>query len=235
MRRKERKTMMTGCTIKKRTLMALAALLAACCLLMGCARPAYANVDPTWEEETVIPEQTPKEVPPEETIPEAPETEPEKGFSTPGNGDLGDEIKNSTGKDFYTIRTKNNNTFYLVIDHINSTENVYMLSLVDENDLAEFMDQSGKETEAEVTPVVIIPETTPAPVETEAPKEPETEEEEPEKKLPFKNSSILLPGAGAAAAALLYYFRIYKPGHEEGEEDDEGIEMEDGLPTEHEE
>ena len=33
-----------------------------------------------------------------------------------------------------------------------------MLSLVDENDLAEFMDQTEKETEAEVTPAVIISE-----------------------------------------------------------------------------
>ena len=236
MRRKERITMMTGSTIKKRTLMVLAALFAACTLLMSCVRPAYANVDPTWEEEeTVIPEQTPEETPPEETVPEAPETEPEQGFTTPGNGDLGDEIKNSTGKDFYTIRTKNNNTFYMVIDHSNSTENVYMLSLVDENDLAEFMDQTEKETEVEVTPAVVIPETTPAPVETEAPKQPETEVEEPETKSPLENSNILILGAGAIVFALLYYFKIYKPGHEEEEEDDEGIEMGDGLPMEHEE
>ena len=92
---------MTGSMIKKKTLLALAALFAACVLMMSCVRPAYANVDPTWEEEeTVIPEQTPEETPPEETVPEAPETEPEQGFTTPGNGDLGDEIKNSTGKDF---------------------------------------------------------------------------------------------------------------------------------------
>ena len=246
MRRKERITMMTGSTIKKRTLMALAAFFAACCLLMSCVRPAYANVDPTWEEEeTVIPEQTPEETPPEDVVSEPEETEPEEtepeetepeqGFTTPGNGDLGDEIKNSTGKDFYTIRTKNNNTFYMVIDHSNSTENVYMLSLVDENDLAEFMDQTEKETEAEVTPAVIIPETTPVPVETEAPKQPEPEVEEPETKSPLENNTILILGAGALIFILLYYFKIYKPSHEEEDDDDEGIEMGDGLPTEHEE
>ena len=228
--------MMTGITIKKRALMALAAVLAAVCLLMSCGGiPAYANVDPTWEEEeTVIPEQTPEETPPEDTVSEPEETEPEQGFTTPGNGDLGDEIKNSTGKDFYTIRTKNNNTFYMVIDHSNSTENVYMLSLVDENDLAEFMEQTEKETEAEVTPAVIIPEVTQPPVETEAPKQPETEAEEPEKKAPLENSNLLILGAGAIIFALLYYFKIYKPGHEEEEEDDEGIEMSDGLDTERE-
>ena len=228
--------MMTGITIKRRALMALAAVLAAVCLLMSCGGiPAYANVDPTWEEEeTVIPEQTPEETPPEDTVSEPEETEPEQGFTTPGNGDLGDEIKNSTGKDFYTTRTKNNNTFYMVIDHSNSTENVYMLSLVDKNDLAEFMDQTRKGTGAEVRPAVIIPEVTQPAVETEAPKQPETEAEEPEKKAPLENSNLLILGAGAIIFALLYYFKIYKPGHEEEEEDDEGIEMSDGLDTERE-
>ena len=225
---------MTSSMIKKRTLLVLAAVMAAICLMMSCARPAYANVDPTWEEEeTVIPEEPAEEASPEETVPEAPESEPEPGFTTPGNGDLGDEITNSSGKDFYTIRTKNNNTFYMVIDHSNNTENVYMLSLIDENDLAEFMDQTEKETEAEVTPAVIIPET-PAPVETEAPKQPETEAVEPEKTSPLQNSNLLILGAGAIVFALLYYFKIYKPGHEEDEGDDEGIEISDGLETERE-
>ena len=207
---------------KRRALMVLAAVFAAVCLLVSCSGiPAYANVDPTWEEEnweeeeTVIPEQTPEETPPEDIVPE--ETEPEQGFTTPGNGDLGDEIKNSSGKDFYTIHTKNNNTFYLVVDHANSQENVYMLSLIDENDLAEFMDQTEKETEEEVTPAVIIPEP------------------EPEKQQPFANSNVLILGGAALIFGLLYYFRIYKPKHEEDEEDSEGIEMGDGLPTEREE
>ena len=226
---------MTGITIKKGEWMEMGAALAASCLLMSCGGvPAYANVDPTWEEEeTVIPEEPAEEASPDETVPEAPESEPEQGFTTPGNGDLGDEVTNSSGKDFYTIRTKNNNTFYMVIDHSNSTENVYMLSLIDENDLAEFMDQTEKETEAEVTPAVIIPET-PAPVETEAPKQPETEVEEPEKTSPLQNSNLLILGAGALVFALLYYFKIYKPGHEEEEGDDEGIEISDGLDTERE-
>ena len=227
---------MTGITIKNQKLMALAALLAACCLLMSCVRPAYANVDPTWEEETAaVEERTAAETPEEETVADA-ETEPEQGFSTPGNGDLGDEIKGSSGKDFYTIRTKNNNIFYMVIDHSNSTENVYMLSLVDENDLAEFMNQTETESmaEAEAAPAVIIPETTAAPAETETSAQEETEEAVPEKKAPLENSSLLIVGAGAIIAALLYYFKIYKPGREEEADDNEGMEIDDGLKTERE-
>ena len=222
---------MTGTTTKKWK-MVLMAFIAVCCLLMSYARPVYANVDPTWEEEvTVIPEQTPEETPPEETVPEAPETEPEPGFTTPGNGNLGDEIKNSSGKDFYTIHTKNNNTFYMVIDHSNNTENVYMLSLIDENDLEEFIEQTEKETETEPAPAVIIPETKPEPVETETPKQPETEAKEPEKTFPVENSTMAILCAGALLFVLLYYFKIYKPSHEE-EDEDEGIETGDGFPTE---
>lgn len=229
--------MMQSVTANRRRIwLALAAVLAAMCLLVSCGGvPAYANVDPTWEEEeTVIPEQTPEEATPEETVAEETEpTEPEQGFTTPGNGDLGDEIKNSSGKDFYTIRTKNNNTFYMVIDHSNNTENVYMLSLIDENDLAEFMEQTEKETEAEVTPAVIIPETPP----TEAPQQPETTEPEtePEKQAPVRNNTILILGIAVLAAALIYYFKVYKPKHEEEDDENEGIEIGDGLPTEQEE
>jgi len=216
--------------------MALAAVFAAMCLLVSCSGvPAYANVDPTWEEEeTVIPEQTPEEAEPEETVAEETEpAEPEQGFSTPGNGDLGDEITNSSGKDFYTIHTKNNNTFYLVVDHSNNTENVYMLSLIDENDLAEFMEQTEKETEPEVTPAVVIPETPP----TEAPQQPEeTEPEtEPEKQNLVQSNTMLILGAALLAVVLIYYFKVYKPKHEEEDDENEGIEMGDGLPTEHEE
>jgi hypothetical protein len=161
-------------------------------------------------------------------------TSTEKGFTTPGNGDLGDQIKSSTGKDFYTIHTKNNNTFYMVIDHTNSTENVYMVSLIDEDDLAEFLKDADTKTSQKTTPPVILPE---AQTQTSAgtAEKTQTQEETPAPKGPFQNSMIwiiLLAGAGIVA---FYYFKIYKPEHEEEEDDSEGIETGDGLPTEFEE
>ena len=38
----------------------------------------------------------------------------------------------------------------MVIDRSSNTENVYMMSLVDENDLAEFLDETEKDKETEV-------------------------------------------------------------------------------------
>ena len=101
-------------------------------------------------------------------------------FSTPGNAQLVDDKENDDTKQFLTIQTKKGNTFYMVIDRSSNTENVYMMSLVDENDLAEFLDETEKSKETEESTVVIpetTPETTPAvEEETEVKKEEKTEE-----------------------------------------------------------
>ncbi len=51
---------------------------------------------------------------------------------------LVDDKENDSTKQFLTVQTKNGNTFYMVIDRSGTSENVYMMSLVDEKDLAEF-------------------------------------------------------------------------------------------------
>ena len=49
-----------------------------------------------------------------------------------------DDKENDDTKQFLTIQTKKGNTFYMVIDRSSNTENVYMMSLVDENDWQNF-------------------------------------------------------------------------------------------------
>ena len=67
---------------------------------------------------------------------------------------------------------KKGNTFYMVIDRSSTSENVYMMSLVDENDLAEFLDET-EDSKTEKEQKVVIPETT---TETTPAVEKETEE-----------------------------------------------------------
>ncbi len=207
--------------LKNKVMSLITGLVAAVLMMASMAVPAYANIDQAAadaaeaeaETETVI----------EETQPEPDEETP---FSSPGNGNLGDEIKDSSKKDFYTIRTQNNNVFYLVIDHAGNTDNVYMLSLVDENDLAEFMDE--KPATQQQTPTVVIPEeTTPAQETEPAPSEPEK---------PAQNNAsgslmviilIVLAGAGGA----YYYLKVYKPKKEEETWESEHMETDDGLDT----
>ena len=100
------------------------------------------------EAPTPIPEQTP--------APQEGQTEEGTPFSVPGNGQILDDKNNDSTKQFLTVQTKNGNTFFLVLDRSSSTENVYMLSMVDENDLAEFVPEKKPQTE---TPSVVIPET----------------------------------------------------------------------------
>ena len=156
----------------------------------------------------------------------------ESGFTTPGNGNLGDQIKGSNGKDFYTVHTKNNNTFYLVIDHANSTENVYMLSLIDENDLSEFLKESAGSNET-AAPPVIIPETKPQTDSPEADPD-QTETKQPQAGPSFQSYFPWILIVVLAFAGGFYYLKIYKPGQEEETDTSEGMETED-FPTESEE
>ena len=165
---------------------------------------AYAYVDET-EEEPVIMEETPEET---EATP----------FSVAGNGQLLDDITDDETKQFLTVQTKNGNTFFMVIDRSRNSENVYMLSLVDENDLAEFLEEEPEPVEEE-KPAVIIEE--PQPV---------AEESQPEPEKAGMNMgavlTILILGAGVVGG--YYYFKILKPKREEEEAESEDLEFYDG-------
>ena len=177
---------------------------------------AQAAAAPVANTETVIPEQPG----PAET------TEGETGttLSIPGNGDVLDDMKEDSTKEFLTIQTKNGNTFFLVLDRSSNTENVYMLSMVDENDLAEFIDG-----ETQTEPVeVVIPEEETIPEQTE----PETEPEEESDKAGGTSAGALLAigilAAGGIGAG--YYFKVLKPKKDETDEDGEDLEFyDDGV------
>lgn len=94
---------------------------------------AFAYTDTSAE--TAVPEE--KESETEEVLEE---NHTDDTFSVAGNGEVLDDISDDSSKEFLTITTKNNNTFYIVIDRSSTTDNVYMLSQIDENDLKEFVD-----------------------------------------------------------------------------------------------
>lgn len=145
-------------------------------------------------------------------------------LSVPGNGQLVDDLADDGSKQFLTIQTKNGNTFFMVLDRSNNTENVYMLSMIDENDLAEFIGETKEEPEQE-QPSVIIPETE----KPSAPEEPETETE-PEEKKGGMNTGALLAVIVLLACGIggCYYFKVLKPRQDEDEMDGEDLEFYDG-------
>lgn len=169
----------------------------------------YAYVDETAEEapETVIAEETPEET---EITP----------FSVAGNGQLLDDIGDDETKQFFTVQTKNGNTFFMVIDRSKNSENVYMLSLIDENDLAEFIEE-GETEPAEEKPAVIVEEPRPEPVQEES-------QPEPEKGGMGMGALFTMILLGAGSIGGYYYFKIWKPKREEEEAESEDLEFYEG-------
>ena len=166
---------------------------------------AYAYVDESAEAEPVIMEE----------IPEETEATP---FSVAGNGELLDDISNDETKQFLTVQTKNGNTFFMVIDRSRNSENVYMLSLIDEHDLAEFLEEEKTEP-VEEKPAVIVEEPQPEPVQ---------EEPQPEKGGMGMGALLTIILLGAGGAGGYYYFKILKPKREEEEAESEDLEFYDG-------
>ena len=190
-----------------RNLAAVFVMMAA--VLLSGTMTAYAYVDETAEEapEPVIAEETPEET---EITP----------FSVAGNGQLLDDISDDETKQFLTVQTKNGNTFFMVIDRSRNSENVYMLSLIDENDLAEFIEEEEPEP-AEEKPAVVVEEPKPEPVQ----EEPGPEPEKGGMGLGALLTVILL---GAGSIGGYYYFKIWKPKREEEEAESEDLEFFEG-------
>ena len=137
----------------------MAGLLLGVMMLFTASTTAFAYVDESAEASKVETTQTEQSTDKEEkkddkkdevasTSEVLPEDGTDKGtvFTTPGNGEVKDDITDDSTKEFLTVTTKNNNTFYIVIDRSATSQNVYMLSQIDENDLSEFLDKDSTAT-----------------------------------------------------------------------------------------
>jgi len=173
---------------------------------------------------TPTPEPEPTPEPSQSAVPAE-----QKPFTPDGAGTVVDNVVEQNGKEFFTITTAEDNTFYLIIDRQRDSENVYLLNAVTEDDLlalAEKSEGGGNSQSAIPTPT---PEVKPTPEPTP----------EPEPEPPAKDSGnggmiliVLLVVAGAGVAG--YYFKVMKPRQQAAaspdefdDEDDEDMEYED--------
>ena len=199
----------------------LAVLLLSASMIVATGTTAFAYVDENAEAtqtEAAKIEKAEKE----ETVIEENTTEEEAPFSVPGNGQVQDDITNSKNKEFLTITTKNNNTFYLVIDRSATVDNVYMLSQIDENDLKEFLEEDQTTSSVvDVTPNIVIDEN------TNTDQNNQTETEAPEKEESSSNLGALIAIFAAAVLGVggYGYMKFIKPKKDEDDGDEEGIEM----------
>lgn len=148
-------------------------------------------------------------------------------FSVDGNGEVLDNVVDEkSGKEFYTITTANNNTYYLIIDHSSNTKNVYMLSMIDENDLKEFLSEEEPE----------VPEDTGTPPAVDFGDEPsgddipdDREPEEPKKNNNILSTVLIILVLGAIAGGGYFYFKIYKPKKEAQISDEDMEYVDEGV------
>ena len=171
-----------------------------------------------------------------------------------GQGTVMDDVTNEDGKEFFTIKTPNENIFYLIIDKQRDSENVYFLNSVTESDLMALAEKddsnSGTSAIPDPAPVCICKDkceagavntacpvcilsmadcvgTAPAPTEpTEQPKESGN-----------NGSMVIVLLAVLAVGGAGWYFKIYKPKHvmADAEDFDELTGGEDPMVNEDEE
>ncbi len=149
-------------------------------------------------------------------------------FSVNGNGEVLDNVYDEkSGKEFYTITTANNNTYYLIIDHSSSTKNVYMLSMIDENDLKEFLsEEESKVSEETKTPPSVN-------LDDEANENNQDKQngktDEQKKGRNLFGTVIIILVLGAIAGGGYFYFKIYKPKKEAKITDEDMEYVDDGV------
>lgn len=141
-------------------------------------------------------------------------------FSVAGNGEVLDDISDDSSKEFLTITTKNNNTFYIVIDRSSTTDNVYMLSQIDENDLKEFVDT---EEEADNSGATVVLDETKTEENTAEVVVDETEEEN--SVTSNKGGMLAILAVAAVGVAGYYYFKFRKDNQDDDDTPDEGMEV----------
>lgn len=201
-----------------------AAVAAAAGLTFACTEPAAAYSDGAAQQEQAV-EAEEELWPLEEQEPEETESTP---FSMPGNGELVDDVEDGgTSKQFLTVQTKNGNTFYIVVDRSGNTENVYMLSLVDENDLAEFIetaDSGGDAAALEIAEPALDLETS-AEEEAGDGQEDDADGEKREEGTGKGGSILVILILGVCAAGICYCLKTARARKEPDSAEEEPVEF----------
>ena len=142
-----------------------------------------------------------------------------KPFSIDGNGEVLDDAADDGSKEFLTIQTKNSQTFFIVIDRSRISQNVYMLSMVDENDLEEFLDE--EEEEPDLSALGSLDG-----LQADEALDGQDAEEAPQQGNGILMYIVIIAGIVGILGGY-YYFKLYKPQKREKEAESENLEQPD--------
>lgn len=215
--------------MKKRWARMLAVFMAAAGMMLSCISPAAAYVEDDAQQEAAVDGTLPGEKGvKEKTAGSLEEETPERleptPFSMPGNAELVDDAGDDETKQFLAVQTKNGNVFYIVVDRSGSTENVYMMSLVDENDIKEFIEEeSGGDTDGQGIMQTVPGLETSADTETGGGQEKQEDEDKEHKKGTGMGGIIPVLLVFGGCAAGIYYFKVLRPEKEADEDSDDDV------------
>ena len=140
-------------------------------------------------------------------------------FTHDGTGTVVDNATDGDGKEFFGIETPDGNVFYLIIDRQRTSENVYLLNAVTENDLMSLaVEGDGRKSTVEEPPEIV-----PEPEQTE----PENGPEPVAEKGNDTGTIIFIIIAVIAVGGAGYYFKIVRPRQNADMSDDDDDEDED--------
>ena len=137
----------------------------------------------------------------------------------------GNSNGNTTGsKQFFTIKTKSDKTFYIVVDESYNQQTAYLLTEAGENDLLNFVNYDGNSIDSAETTVYTIPKSENKAVTDTAQDEPKEEAKQK------KSHPVGLIIICAIAGAGVYFYRQKKNDGEAVDESEYDQELEEKAP-----
>ena len=182
-------------------------------------------IEYTDEEGVTVEAENVEELMPGDSLPE----EQEKEMDIPGEG-----------KEFFTIQTEGGRTFYLIVDRDRNSENVYLLSEVDELELLNFVNHEGEEVLQGDIPLYTITGQAMEKQETQTDEQAnfkdiltrntETDTDQTEaQKTPVKNNQSTTLIVGIAGGCIVAYLLKKKKKKKKEQDDESESEEQDGL------
>ena len=167
---------------------------------------------------------------------ETPETAESNGkpLTPDGSGTVLDNVFDDNGKEIFSIATEEGDIFYLIVDRERTSDNVYLLNAVTEEDLMALAEKNGR--------IITPPPTTEAVIATVPAEQNITATVTPEPEIKGKmdgsnnNTLIFIIVAVLGVGGVGYYFKIHKkkkkvvePETDDDEIDDSDIADDDEL------
>ena len=149
-----------------------------------------------------------------------------KPFTLDGTGTVIDNAGNSDGKEFFSIKSDDGNEFYLIVDRQKTSENVYLLNPVTNEDLAALAKKDGNGI-ITVTPAVPGYTATVTPEPTFEPSVTPVMEQTVKSGGIDAGSLIFIILAMAGVGGAGYYFKIVLPKRKSDETDDNDEDYDD--------